>query len=270
MTTQRITLERPSPFRRRRFVVPHRRRSRTLLLLRPFLTALFLVGLPVAAAVWVSTSPLFELVSMEIGPTEHVASEEIAGALADLHGRHLLGLALSDVESRLAGNRWIEGAAIRKELPDRMVVEVRERHPVALLRQNEGLFYVDRTGFVIEPYDPTGPVDLPLLSLAPGAELDVGRALVVATTFDRHAPGGAAGLSEIELLGVDDFRIYSAALPYPVLVSGKDLKTQLDKLETLLPEISRRIPSVKAVDLRFSRQIVVQPAGEPRSQEGKV
>ena len=37
----------PSPFRRRRFDASHRRRSLLLMLARPFLTALLLVGLPV-------------------------------------------------------------------------------------------------------------------------------------------------------------------------------------------------------------------------------
>ena len=53
------------------------------------------------------------------------------------------------------------------------------------------------------------------------------------------------------------------------LVSGEEVKTQLEKLGELLPEISRRFPAIEAVDLRFSRQIVVQPAVEPRSQEGR-
>lgn len=269
MTTQRLSLERPSPFRRRQFVVPHRRRSRALLLLRPFVAALILVGLPVTATVWVTTSPLFLLAEIRIGPTESVSTEEVALALAGLEGQHLMVLSLADVENLLASNPWIEGAAIRKELPNRLMVEVHERSPVALLRQEEGLFYVDKTGFVMEPYDPAGPVDLPLLSLAPGAALDVTRALEVATRFDQFVPFGTVGLSEIELLGLDDFRIHSAELAFPVLVSGTELEMQLVKLEELLPEITRRFPAVEAVDLRFSRQIVVQPAVEPRSQEGR-
>ena len=269
MTTQRLTLERPSAFRRRRFVVPHRRRSRTLVLLKPFVVALMLVGLPVGAAIWVARSPIFELREVKIGATRHVTTEEIAAALTDLQGRHVLGLRLAEVEALLADNPWVEGAGLRKELPDRVEIEVYERDPIALLRREEGLSYVDRSGFVIEPYDPAGPVDLPLLSVAPGARLDVDRALEVAAIFGRFAPGDAVGLSEIELLGLDDFRIHSAGLAFPVLVSGEEVKMQLEKLAELLPEISRRFPAVEAVDLRFSRQIVVQPAVGPRSQEGR-
>ncbi len=268
MTTQRLSLERPSAFRRRRFVVPHRRRSRTSKLLRPFLVAVALVGVPVATGLWVYTSPRFLLKEVHIGPTGRVTTAEIASALSPLRGRHLFDLSLADVEARLVTHTWIENAAIRKELPDRIVVEIEERQPVALLRRQEGLYYVDGSGYVIDAYDPLGPVDLVLLSVAPGASLQVDEALALATELQRWAPRIGLGLSEIEILGEGDFRVYTAALEFPLLVSAAELGAQMTKLERLLPDISRRFTGVESVDLRFSRQIVIQPADEPRSQEG--
>lgn len=268
MTTQRLTIERPSPFRRRRFVVPHRRRSRSLKLLRPFLLAAALVGLPVAATFWVYTSPRFLLQEVQIGSTVRVPTAEIAAALRPLQGRHLLGLTLEEVESRLTANPWITSAAIRKELPNRLVVQIEERYPEALLRREGELLYVDSQGFVIGTYDPAGPVDLLLLSRAPGTELDVAAALGMAETLRRLAPRIGDGLSEIESLGLGDYRIYSAGLEFPVLMSTENIAAQIIKLENLLPEITRRFAVIEAVDLRFSRQIVIQPAGIPRSQEG--
>lgn len=268
MTTQRLTIERPTAFRRRRFVVPHRRRSRTLMLLKPFLLAVVLVGLPVMAAWWVYTSPRFLLTEIQIGSTNRVSVEEIAAALTPLRGRHLLGLSLADVEGRLTANPWIASAAIRKELPDRLVVEIAERQPVALLRRADELLYVDGNGFAIDAYDPRGEVDFVLLSVAFGAQLQVGQALDLVASLERLAPEMSRGLSEIEILGLGDYRIHTAALDFPILLSAAEVETQLAKLEDLLPEISRRFAAVEAVDLRFSRQIVIQPAGDPRSQEG--
>ena len=268
MTTQRLTIERPGTFRRRRFVVPHRRRSRTMILLKPFLLAVVLVGVPVSAALWVYTSPRFLLREVQIGYAKRVSTAEVASALSPLRGRHLLGLSLADVEGKLVSNPWIESVAIRKELPDRLVVQLQERLPVALLREEGGLFYVDDTGFVIGAYDPLGPVDLVLLGLAPGATLDVAGALDFAASLERLAPELGRGLSEIEILGLGDYRIHCAGLDFPILLSVNGLEQQIAKLERLLPEMSRRFEVIEAVDLRFSRQIVIQPAGDPRSQEG--
>ena len=268
MTTQRLVLERSGAFRRRRFVVPHRRRSRTRMLLKPFLLAVILVGLPVAAALWVYTSPRFMLREVEIGSTRHISTAEVSAALASLRGRHLLGLSLSEVEGLLATNPWVEMVAVRKELPDRLVVEIEERLPAALLRQDERLVYVDSEGFVIGEYALDGPVDLPLLSVVPGVTLDVAAALELAGELRRLAPTTMQGLSEIEVLGLGDYRVHTAGLDFPVLVNETELDRQLGKLAALLPEMKQRFDTIEAVDLRFTRQIVIQPAGDPRSQEG--
>ena len=268
MTTQRLTIERPSPFRRRRLVVPHRRRSRTQVLLQPFLLAVVLVGLPITLALWIYTSPQFLLGEVHIGTTEQVSTADVAEALGHLRGRHLLGLSLADVEGKLVANPWIKSATIRKELPNRLVVQIQERQPAALLRQGSELLYVDSEGFVIGVYDPAGEVDLLLLSEAGGAQLNVAEALTVAADLVRLAPALSRGLSEIEALGLGDYKIHSEGLDFPILLRAGEVAAQIIKLEKLLPEIARRFSEVEAVDLRFSRQIVIQPAGEPRSQEG--
>jgi len=268
MKPPKIQVNSPNPFRRRRFVAPHRRGSLLLMLARPFLTALLLVGLPVAGGVWVITSPRFLLSNVVVSGTSRVQPAEVVEALRPLQGKHLLLVSMDDVESRLSENRWIEGANLRKRMPDSLVVEVKERQPVALLRREEGLFYVDRSGTVIDLYDPVREVDLLLLSVARSARLEVEPALAVAAELELVAPEWAVGLSEVEVLGGNDFRLFTAALPFPVLVSLGGLGRQVRKLRDVMPEIIRRYDRVSAVDLRFSRQIVVQPAVEPRSQEG--
>ncbi len=268
MTPRDIQASSPSPFRRRRFVASHRRRSPVLMLARPFLTALQLVGLPVAGGAWVITSPRFLLSNIVVSGTSRVQPSEVGEALEPLRGQHLLWISLADVEGRLSENRWIRGANLRKKMPDSLVVEIQERQPVVLLRRDEGLFYVDRSGTVVDLYDPARETDLLLLSVAPGARLEVEPALAVAAELELVAPDWASGLSEVEVLGGDDFRLFTAALPFPVLVSLGGVGRQVRKFREVIPEITRRYDRVAAVDLRFSRQIVVQPAVDPHSQEG--
>ena len=268
MSPHDIQASSPSPFRRRRFVASHRRRSPVLMLARPVLTALLLVGLPVAGGAWVVTSPQFLLSNIVVSGTSRVQPSEVGEALEPLRGKHLLWVSLADVEDRLSENRWIEGANLRKRMPDSLVVEVRERQPVMLLRRDEGLFYVDRGGTVIDLYDPAREADLLLLSIGAGARMEVEPALAVAAELELVAPDWASGLSEVEVLGGGDFRLFTAALPFPVLVSLGGVGRQVRKFREVMPEITRRYDRVAAVDLRFSRQIVIQPAVDPRTQEG--
>jgi hypothetical protein len=73
-------------------------------------------------------------------------------------------------------------------------------------------------------------------------------------------PDWSAKLSRIEVLGDEDFRLHTAALPFPVLVTRGQVGPKARRLLEILPELTQRYSRIAAVDLRFSRRIVVQPA----------
>jgi hypothetical protein len=93
-------------------------------------------------------------------------------------------------------------------------------------------------------------------------------ALEVAGDLGRVEPDWAAKLSRIEVLGEEDFRLHTDALPFPLLVTRGQVKEKARLFQKLLPELARRYPEIGAVDLRFSRRIVVQPALNSRPQGG--
>jgi cell division protein FtsQ len=246
-------------FRRRRFEASHQRPSRLWSILRPIALALVLVGTPSAIAVWTLTSPRFALRDIEIESGERVASEWVARSLEPLRGRHVLLLSLSEVEHLLAGHRWVEGVQVHKKLPNALVVQVLERVPVAVLRHGQGLSYVDRQGRLIDRLDGTE---------APGALL-----LVEGRAEDRSAVAAAVAAVEelaagdstlfqvvltVQILTGPDLELEVAALPFAVLVRADRLQPAVAQFERLLPKILDRYEGLEAVDLRFSRQIVMK------------
>jgi cell division septal protein FtsQ len=267
MAVDRLTA---SPFRRRQFQASRSRRSLALRLLKPFLGATALIAVPLAVAAWVLTSPAFALKRIEVSGVERVSAGWVRQALAPLNGRHLLRVRLAEIQSLVVRHPWVRSVEIRKELPDRLVVDIVEREPVALMRRGEGLSLVDRDGTVFAPYRPEwGTVDLPLIGGIGADELaEIPAALGVIERWSRARPDGERELSEVESLGNGDYRVFSAALPFPVLVSGARLEEGLGSLARLLPQIERRYPEVRQVDLRFSQQIVIQPAALPRVEQG--
>ncbi len=267
MTPHLTRTETAPAFRRRRFVARHRRRSIFLVLLKPLLTALLVVGVPAAGAVWALSSPRFLLEELVIETGERIPPEWVATQLESLEGRHLLWLTLAEIESRLAGHAWVGGIAIRKELPDRLMVQVIERVPEALLHHKGALFYVDGMGVLIDEYDPDGDPDneaMELLKLVAAdlTWLDVPEALAMISELDRIAPTWSEELSQIEALRPGDYRLSSGALSFSLLVSADRLRDGVLSLQSYLPEITRRYRRITAVDVRFSGQIVVQPDRE--------
>lgn len=266
-----VELEQASFFRRRRFQAPHKRKRLLVRLARPFLVALLVVGAPSGLAFWMLTSAAFQLESFEVTGTSRVPERWVRESLAPLVGRHLLWLRLGEVEQRLAVHPWVEGVTVRKELPDRLLVELLERRPAALVRRDGELFYSDRAGVVFAPFDPAlGSWDLPLLVGVEEPESEVPRALELVERWAASEPEWAADLSEIEILDGGDYRVHSARAPFPILMSRATVDRALTRLARVVPEIERRYPRIAELDLRFSRQIVIKPvtAQAARNEEG--
>lgn len=263
----------PSPgFRRRGAPVRRSRRNPMLALARPLAAALALVALPSGLALWVLSARRFQLRDVVVeGARERVSESWVRGALAPLHGENLLLLSLAELAARLSRHPWVESVEIEKVLPDQLHVEIQERRPVALLLSADGLAWADAAGRPIAPV--ASPAEREAARRAgllvvrfhrpPGPE-GIAPALAVAAELGRAQPDWAAALSRIEVLGEEDFRLHTGALPFPLLVTRGRLGPKVPYLENLLTELERRYAAVESVDLRFSRRIVVQPALPPR------
>lgn len=259
-------------FRRRG--TPPRRKRRSVLwtLAKPLAVALALVGLPAGLVTWVLTAPLFGLRDVQVKEAagtvaRRISRESVRQALAPLQGKNLVRLSLAEAAARVERNPWIASVEMAKELPDRLHVKVAERQPVALLLMDGRLVYADREGRAIAPV--RTPEELAearrekLLVVSffqkPHGE-GIRAALTVAADLGRAQPTWSGQLSNIEVLGEEDFRLHTDALPFPLLVRSGQVKPKVERLVELLPELSRRYVRIEAVDLRFSRRIVVQPA----------
>lgn len=218
-------------------------------------------------------------------PRERRVSEAwVQRSLRPLLGTNLLRLHLDAATRAVGGHPWVASVETRKQLPHRLHIRVRERAVAALFDDGEQLLYVDPSGALIAPLGPTDPpADLVVLSRARKAQApgkgarDAGGAAPSRAADDarrRAIAGGlgiihelsavrpewAARLSEIVILGMEDYRLVIETLPFPLLVRAGTLAGRVRKLESLVPQIAARYGSVAAVDLRFARRIIVQPA----------
>ncbi len=277
------------------------RRSRRGLLtrwLKPAITALALVVGPTMLVTWLMVSPRFAVRDLAIITGDRVTEAWVREALAPVVGENLPRLALAHAELLLRDHPWVRGVDLRKDLPARLAVRVEERRAVALLRTGDELYYLDAEGSRIAPFEPSSEgADLPLISVtgpdliesstveapaAPGTAsdrtagprempntdrrgeaADLRSAIRLLSEVDEVELSWTAGLSEIEILSEDDFRVHTSALPFSVLVRTGTLNLRARRLEELLPHIKRY--GAAAVDLRFARRIIVQPSVEPGS-----
>lgn len=257
------------PFRRGGRELKRKRRSRLLAWIGRLTPPLALVALPGAAAAWLLTSPRFALAQVEVAGGGRVEPAWVRRTLEPLTGRNLVRLPLAEVDRRLRTHPWVAGVEIHKALPDRLEVTVRERRPAARVALAGGrTWYADAEGGLIAPAAPGGHPELPLLRPAGAAAGGGGRVGGVRQVLDAldelaaHQPAWAAGLTEVHLLGEEDFAVHSTALPFPLYLRRGDVAAKGERLAELLPQIVRRYDRLSGIDLRFSRRIVLRMPAE--------
>jgi hypothetical protein len=258
----------PTPLRRP-FNVRRRRKSGiAALLAAAALRAVLVVALPVGIVVWLLYSPYFLIREVKVDGGARVSAAWMQENLAPLVGRHVLAVSLEGVRRRLSAHPWVASVELRRELPDRLRVSVVERQPVALLAAKEGLVFLDGEGLAIAPVPPATTVDaadtarastlLVLRYRFPGP-VPVQPALDVVAELRRAHPAWGVGVREVEILGAGEYRVTTAALPYPLLLEAGTVGAGVANLQSMLPEIERRLPAVGEADLRSPRRLVIRP-----------
>lgn len=138
------------------------------------MTKLVVAGALAAAAYTggrhVGASERFTIAEVELRGAEQVSAGEVRARLGDLAGRHVFPASLARAEARIEAHPWVESARVRRDLPSRIRVDVREREPAAIAFLDR-FYLVDERG-------------LPFVRVRPGAE--AARGLVVVTGLERR------------------------------------------------------------------------------------
>lgn len=282
-----------TPSFRRRLVVAPRRRARPLARALAFVLRLGVVALPLGGvAAWVLTSSAFSLHTLEVIGNRRVSSEWVQGELRSDLGQNLVRLDLASLDARLCTHPWIRSVELRKRLPHHLRLQVREHRAAALLELDETLAYLSDEGRLITTYDGGSEDPQPYLvigyraSAAPeqapspsahetttvesGRDVpELRRALALVGRLEEATVAWSAGLERIEILGEEEYLLRIHTLPFPVLVRADLTTAKARALDELLPRIVAGFEPLQAIDLRFSRRIVVKGAAQsPREATG--
>ncbi len=272
-------------YRRPRRPIEVRRRTRWLTAVRIGLWSL--LGLSILALIsgvaffahqFTTSASVFQvpdLESVEVVQAERVTPAAVRERFAGDVGRTVFAVPLGERRLSLEEIPWVEAATVQRLLPNRLRVYLRERAPVAFLRQGHSLWLVDRYGVVLAP--PEGvSYSFPVLSgLAETLTVQERRSRVelfleFIADLDQNGKSYSAEISELDLSDADDLRASVADGDGAVYLHFGRGRYQ-EKFETYLEH--RRLwqasgETVRAVDLRYRGQIVLNPEGapEPKSQ----
>ncbi len=137
---------------------------------------LFKLLLPAAALVaisfalvwgykWAISTEYFALREIEVQGARHLNKENILDVAGISEGQNLLGLSLPQVESRLSREHWVQKVQVKRTLPDRLLINIKEHEAYHWILKKGQVFYANQKGQPIAPVKVQNFVSLPLLVL---------------------------------------------------------------------------------------------------------
>lgn len=176
--------------------------------LRSHLVSFMLILLLSATAYWFFLSDTFYVYGAEITGTVFTTPDEIY-ALADIDGWNVFWINPQTVEARIAALPIIKAVDVKVELPNRLIIRVVERQPVAVWQAGDRQLLVDLEGVLFEvrgdaskaivirdlrgtPLQPGNAVDPEAVYTA----LELSRLLPEQRVFDWHPGAGLSFVTE--------------------------------------------------------------------------
>ena len=159
---------------------------------------------------------------------------------------------LDPLAARVRTHAQVESVTVTRRLPGTLIVQVKERHPVALVNAPGGLRAVDERGRRL-PLDPSRtPVDAPVVTAAPRDTM----VYHLLGAMQRDAPALYAKLSSIRAAGADEIVLQIADLSVRAMTNVT--LARLSDIEPVQRDLLRRQLRAAEIDLRYRDQVIAR------------
>lgn len=264
------------PFNNRREARKYRLQRRSGTLARDAVYAFLLLGtiftftaMAIYIYLFIVSAPWLAIRETSVRGLHELAEKDVLALAAVKPGQNLYAVNCDAVARRIRTNPWVRDVSVGREFPGRLVMIVRERRPVAMVKQGTDLYLMDVSGLPFKKWAGGDEADLPVLTggapdgrmppeLVPGAVALINH---LARARDL-APYGT--VSEIHGHPATGFTVYTDA----GLCFRLGFDNYINKFKRLAPVMAdleqRRIkPAYLLIDLADPTKITVQPRRLP-------
>lgn len=252
------------------YIKKNKRSSAQHMRMRVYGVSAVLLVLPLAAwlvmnyaggiGIRISIFPVKEVV---FSGNRHLSPGELETISGIKQNEDLLMLSTKKTAEKMLLSPWIKKVSVRKDFPERLLINITEAVPFAILDKDGEMSLIDERGNLLEKMK-TDPVPfLPIIHAGPadGNEnfmeaLSLARIIrdkEIATERTRvEILANGKGPEEMSLI-VDNLLIK---------IGRGDYERKLNRLFAIEEEIKKKAVALDHIDLRFANRVVVKPINE--------
>ncbi|HJQ82807.1 MAG TPA: FtsQ-type POTRA domain-containing protein [Candidatus Binatia bacterium] len=224
----------------------------------------------------VGRHPYFALREVVVRNAHRVPADEVRAVARIVPGMSVWDVDVGAAAGRLRAHEWVRGARVRRELPHRVVIEVREERPVAVVAvagngPEAGEFYVSSHGRIFARVAARDGRDLPYITGLGTADLADGdafgpRALRRAVGLARRS--GGLEVSEVHVDRVRGLTLMPVRPPIPIELGWTGFDVKLARLPRVLKLWAGREAEIAGVGLVFPDEVIIRTRAVPKRRVG--
>ncbi|MFN8544760.1 MAG: FtsQ-type POTRA domain-containing protein [Candidatus Binatia bacterium] len=236
----------------------------------PVVVALVLVTLTgPAVSERMRRHPYFGVREIAVRSHGHLDAAQVRARAAIEPGSSIWDLDPPAVEARLRADPWIRTAQVRRELPSRVVVQVRQYRPAAIVHVADpkpALYYVAASGRVFATVGPGETYDLPYITGLTVSDLEGGtaigphgvrRALHLLRLVGRGVPG-LHDVSEVHVEAANGLTLLPVRPRVPIRIGWGRFDEKLAHVGRVLALWAGREGEMLQVNSQFEDQVIVR------------
>lgn len=217
--------------------------------------------------------PYFQVKEVSVRGLKELTEKDILSSADIRPTQNLLAVNKDAVIRRVCANQWVENVYVGRELPGKLVLEVKERNPLALIKQEDDFYLMDVKGFVFKKLGKSDAVDLPVITGITGQE-KIKSPILLSTldllkTVSHSSKYSYLGtISEVNIDDVFGISLITDAGLYLKLGTG-DFENRLNKLKDVVADLENRgmKTGFLCIDLSDDSKVTVKRRSAPEKTE---
>lgn len=204
---------------------------------------------------------------IEVAGAQHVAHAQIMEVMGGDIGRNIFFVPLTQRKQQLEQIPWVESASVMRFVPNRLLIEIHERTPVAFARLGSHISLIDAGGTLMELAPGKRKYSFPVIAgMNSGEPLSMRSARMknynaLVRDLDSSGAHYSQDLSEVDLTDSEDLKVIAADANGEVLVH-LGAGNYLQRYKTYVTHVQQwrqQFEKLESVDLRYDGQIIVNP-----------
>lgn len=210
--------------------------------------------------------PYFRVRKVEVEGGRKITRETLL-SLTVIEGMpNLFSVRLKEVVKRLESHPWIEQVRVRKVFPNKILIQIEERKPMAII-QLEELYYIDIKGEIFSPLGERDEYNYPYLTGLTRQVLEkdpaeakrlIKKALELLRIVSQEKFTPLEEISEIHMQKAFGIHCFTKAEGVEVKMGWEDFAEKLKRLSLIWSDLRKRGWSAVSIDCSDLKRIVVK------------